>query len=121
MFDALSDEVDGDAFAARCEDDRHHFRFIVSPEDASEMADLRAFTRELLEDMASDLDTSLDWVAVDHWNTDNPHVHVLVRGVASDGRDLVIDRSYISEGMRARAQERVTICLLYTSPSPRDS
>jgi len=73
------------------------------------MADLRAFTRELLEDMASDLDTSLDWVAVDHWNTDNPHVHVLVRGVASDGRDLVIDRSYISEGMRARAQERVTI------------
>jgi len=109
MFDALSDEIDGDAFAARCEDDRHHFRFIVSPEDASEMGELRAFTRELLEDMASDLDTRLDWVAVDHWNTDNPHVHVLVRGVASDGRDLVIDRSYISEGMRARAQERVTI------------
>ena len=109
MFDALSDEVDGDAFAARCEDDRHHFRFIVSPEDASEMADLRAFTRELLEDMASDLDTKPDWVAVDHWNTDNPHIHVLVRGVASDGRDLVIDRSYISEGMRGRAQERVTV------------
>ncbi|WP_390478041.1 relaxase/mobilization nuclease domain-containing protein [Altererythrobacter sp. MTPC7] len=109
MFDAFSDEADGDAFAARCEDDRHHFRFIVSPEDASEMADLRAFTRELLEDMASDLDTRLDWVAVDHWNTDNPHVHVLVRGVASDGKDLVIDRSYISEGMRARAQERVNI------------
>ena len=48
-------------------------------------------------------------MAVDHWNTDNPHVHVLVRGVASDGRDLVIDRYYISEGMRARAQERVTV------------
>lgn len=109
MFDAFSDEVDGDAFTARCEDDRHHFRFIISPEDASEMADLRAFTRELLEDIASDLDTKLEWVAVDHWNTDNPHVHVLVRGVASDGRDLVIDRSYISEGMRACAQERVTI------------
>ena len=27
-----------------------------------------------------DLGTRLDWVAVDHWNTDNPHVHVLVRG-----------------------------------------
>ena len=109
MFDATSDEADGDSFAERCEDDRHHFRFIVSPEDANEMGDLRAFTRELMTDMASDLDTRLDWVAVDHWNTDNPHVHVLVRGVATGGEDLVIDRAYISEGMRARAEERVTI------------
>ncbi|GMN04500.1 relaxase/mobilization nuclease domain-containing protein [Erythrobacter sp. MTPC3] len=109
MFDAGSDRADGEAFAERCEDDRHHFRFIVSPEDASEMADLRAFTREMMDDMASDLDTQLDWVAVDHWNTDNPHIHVLVRGVASDGKDLVIDRAYISEGLRARAEERVTV------------
>ena len=109
MFDATSDEADGDSFAERCEDDRHHFRFIVSPEDANEMGDLRAFTREFMTDMASDLDTSLDWVAVDHWNTDNPHIHVLVRGVATGGEDLVIDRAYISEGLRARAEERVTI------------
>ena len=33
-----SDAVDGDAFAERCADDRHHFRFIVSPEDAAELA-----------------------------------------------------------------------------------
>lgn len=109
MFDGQSDHADGDAFALRCEDDRHHFRFIVSPEDASELADLRTFTRELMDDMASDLDTRLDWVAVDHWNTDNPHIHVLVRGTADDGSDLVIDRSYISEGLRARAEERATI------------
>lgn len=109
MFDTASDQVDADVFATRCEDDRHHFRFIVSPEDASEMADLRTFTRELMGDAARDLGTRLDWVAVDHWNTDNPHIHVLVRGVASDGKDLVIDRSYISEGMRGRAEERVTI------------
>lgn len=109
MFDAASDEADGDAFARRCEEDRHHFRFIVSPEDASEMADLRAFTREMMADMACDLETRLDWVAVDHWNTDNPHIHVLVRGVASDGKDLVIDRAYISQGLRHRAEERVTV------------
>ncbi len=109
IFDTGSDQANGEAFAERCEDDRHHFRFIVSPEDASEMADLQTFTREMMEDMASDLDTKLDWVAVDHWNTDNPHIHVLVRGVASDGKDLVIDRAYISEGLRARAEERVTV------------
>ena len=109
MFDARSDHADGDAFAGRCEEDRHHFRFIISPEDAGDMADLRAFTRELMEDMACDLETRLDWVAVDHWNTDNPHIHVLVRGVADNGRDLVIDRGYISEGLRNRAEERVTV------------
>lgn len=109
MFDAQNDSADRDAFAGRCEDDRHHFRFIVSPEDAGDMEDLRSFTRELMADAAKDLGTELDWVAVDHWNTDNPHIHVLVRGVASDGTDLVIDRGYISEGLRFRAEERVTL------------
>lgn len=109
LFDARSDEADGDAFAGRCEDDRHHFRFIVSPEDAAEMEDIRAFTRELMDDMAHDLDTGLDWVAVDHWNTDNPHVHILVRGRAEDGKDIVIDRDYIRAGLRSRAEERVTV------------
>lgn len=109
MFDAGSDRADTGAFAERCADDRHHFRFIVSPENAGEMGDLRAFTRELMDDMAGDLGTELDWVAVDHWNTDNPHIHVLVRGVAEDGRDLIIDRDYIRAGMRGRAEERVTL------------
>ena len=109
MFDAASDDADSKAFAERCEADRHHFRFTVSPEDATEMADLRAFTRELMADAERDLGTSLDWVAVDHWNTDNPHIHVLVRGRADDGKDLVISRDYISHGFRQRAAERVTL------------
>ena len=109
MFDAASNQADGEAFAQRCENDRHHFRFIVSPEDAVDMADLRTFIRELMQDMARDLETGLDWVAVDHWNTGQPHIHVLVRGVAGDGKDLVIDRGYISAGLRARAEDRATI------------
>jgi type IV secretory pathway VirD2 relaxase len=109
MFDARTDAADERGFAERCEGDRHHFRFIVSPEDASEMQDLRAFTRELMADAGRDLGTRLDWIAVDHWNTDNPHVHILVRGRADDGQDLVISRDYISRGFRARAAERVTL------------
>ena len=109
LFDAKSDVADERAFAERCEDDRHHFRFIVSPEDAPDMQDLRAFTRELMADAERDLSTKLDWVAVDHWNTDNPHVHVLIRGRADDGRDLVISRDYISRGFRDRAEERATL------------
>ena len=109
LFGANPEPVDGKLFAERCADDRHHFRFIVSPEDAGELADVRAFTRELLTDMEKDLGTRLDWVAVDHWNTDNPHIHILVRGKAGDGHDLVIDKDYIREGMRSRAEARVSL------------
>ncbi len=109
MFDARSDAANERAFAERCEDGRHHFRFMVSPEDAPEMTDLRAFTRELMVDAECDLGTRLDWVAVDHWNTDNPHVHILIRGRADNGKDLVISRDYISRGFRARAAERVAL------------
>ncbi len=108
-FDATSDSADDSAFAERCEDDRHHFRFIVSPEDAADMQDLKAFTRDLARQMESDLGTRLDWIAVDHWNTDNPHVHLLVRGVDETGADLVISRDYVSRGLRSRGEELVSL------------
>ena len=109
MFDAGADAADREVFAERCEDDRHHFRLIVSPEEAAELTDLRAYTRDLMDDVARDLGTGLDWVAVDHWNTDNPHIHILIRGVADDGADLVIDRGYISSGIRGRAEAIATL------------
>jgi type IV secretory pathway VirD2 relaxase len=109
MFDADYDNVDHRDFAERCEGDRHHFRFIVSPEDAEQLSDLRSFTRELMAQAERDLSTRLDWIGVDHWNTDNPHVHIIVRGKGADGRDLVIARDYISQGMRARAAHLATL------------
>jgi len=108
LFDAAGDGADGRAFAERCEGDRHHFRFIVSPDDASELSSLRSFTRELMDQAARDLGTRLDWVAVDHWNTEHPHIHILVRGRTDDGADLVISRDYIGSGLRARAGDLVT-------------
>ena len=80
MFDAEHDATDHRAFADRCEGDRHHFRFIVSPDDAEQLSDLKAFTRDLMAHAERDLGTKLDWVAVDHWNTEYPHIHVIVRG-----------------------------------------
>jgi len=108
MFDAESDRADDAGFSDRTKDDRHHFRFIVSAEDATEMTDLRAFTRDLARQMEADLGTKLDWIAVDHWHTDNPHVHLLVRGVDETGQDLLISRDYISRGLRSRAEELVS-------------
>jgi type IV secretory pathway VirD2 relaxase len=103
-----ADEADLDAFKERCADDRHHFRFIVSPEDGAELDDLRTYTRHLVNRMEADLGTRLDWVAVDHWNTDNPHTHLIVRGRDETGKDLIIAGDYIAHGFRHRAAELVT-------------
>lgn len=107
-YGPLTDQTDLNAFEERGRDDRHQFRFIVSPEDAEQLDDLRTYTRHLMSRMEADLGTRLDWVAVDHWNTDNPHTHIVLRGKDDNGKDLVIARDYIAEGMRNRASELAT-------------
>lgn len=108
LFGPDGKDVDPKGFAERCGDDRHHFRFIVSPDDALEMSDLKSFTSDLVGQMEKDLGTKLDWAAVDHWNTEHPHVHLIVRGVRDTGEDLVISRDYIKDGMRDRARDIIT-------------
>ena len=107
-YGSQTDEADLDAFKERAADDRHHFRFIVSPEDGAELDDLRTYTRHLVNRMEADLGTRLDWVAVDHWNTDNPHTHLIVRGRDDAGKDLIIAGDYIAHGFRHRATELAT-------------
>jgi len=107
-YDARSDVADLKAFEQRGRDDRHQFRFIISPEDAEQIEDLRQFARQLMERMEVDLQTPLEWVAIDHWDTDNPHTHLVLRGTDETGRDLVIDREYLTRGMRLRTCELST-------------
>ena len=107
-YGSTTDNADLAAFEERGREDRHQFRFIVSPEDAEQLDDLRRYTRHLMSRMESDLGTSLDWVAVNHWNTDNPHTHVVLRGKDDRGKDLIISRDYIALGMRERASVLAT-------------
>jgi type IV secretory pathway VirD2 relaxase len=107
-YGAMTDQAVLSDFEERGRGDRHQFRFIVSPEDAQSLEDLRGFTRHLMTRMEADLGTRLDWVAVDHWNTDNPHTHIVLRGKDETGHDLIIARDYIAQGMRQRACELAT-------------
>lgn len=109
LYDAGSDDADGQAFLERSEHDPHQFRFIVSAEDSERLADLKPVIRDLMQQMERDLGTKLDWIAVDHFNTGHPHTHVVVRGRDDRGQDLVMARDYIGHGIRARAQDLVTL------------
>lgn len=105
FFDRSTDGSDPAATRA-WKDDRHHFRLIVSPEHGDRIPDLRGYVREVMARVTSDLgEPELDWIATCHFDTDQPHAHVLLRGRRADASDLVISRRYISYGVRARAQE----------------
>jgi type IV secretory pathway VirD2 relaxase len=109
LYDATGDDVDSAAFLERAEKDPHQFRFVVSADEGARLADLKPFIRDLLSQMERDLDTKLDWVAVDHFNTGHPHTHIVIRGRDDEGKDLVMARDYIGHGVRARAQSLVTL------------
>ena len=121
LYGPERDVEDSRAFGERGADDRHSFRLIVAPEDGDRLADLRGFTRDVMQQMADDLGTQLDWVAVDHYNTGHPHSHVVIRGKDDLGKDLIIAQDYITDGVRLRAQERAALELgLETDRELRD-
>jgi type IV secretory pathway VirD2 relaxase len=87
--------------------DRRLWKLILSPE-FGERLDLQRFARDVMSRIESDMHTSLDWVAVAHFNTDHPHVHIALRGVDKSGSEFKLPRDYVKEGVRAVAQHFVT-------------
>jgi len=116
LFDGAGelDRTAVDAFTERGLSCRHQFRFIVSPERGGDL-DLQDFTRNLVRAMERDLGTRIDYAAAVHYDTDQPHVHIVVNGRDDRGGDLVISRDYIAQGLRHRAMERATDALGYRS------
>lgn len=108
LFDCENEGLDGKEFFELCKEDRHHFRMIISPENGHEIDDFRGFVRAYMDKVEEDLDTKIEWVGAVHYDTDDIHAHVIMRGVNDKGADLVIGRDYISSGMRRRAQEIAT-------------
>ncbi|MFZ0934128.1 MAG: DUF3363 domain-containing protein [Bryobacteraceae bacterium] len=92
--------------------DERMFKLIVSPE-FGDRVDLPRLTRGLIERMEEDLGTDLEWVAVEHHNTEHPHVHIVVRGVRADGQSLRLSRDYVQQGIRSIAQDLCTRQLGY--------
>ncbi len=105
FFNREGEGIAPQAETAGWSEDRHHFRFIISPEHGDRL-DLDSYVREVMGRVSADLgEPDLEWIATCHYDTDQPHAHVLVRGRREDGRDLVIPRDYMGYGFRARAQE----------------
>jgi hypothetical protein len=107
-FNMSSDEVAIPATLAGWQKsgDPRLFKMIVSPE-FGERLDLKKHTRDLITRLSQDLNADLDWVAVAHFNTGHPHVHVALRGVTAAG-NLRLPRDVIKHTIRRHAEDLCT-------------
>lgn len=104
--DAEADYERTDVVSAWAQD-RHHYRIIVSPEYAHQLKSMEDTTRHIMDALSKQLDRELEWVGAVHNNTDQPHAHVVLRGVAN-GKNLKLDRATVSYGIRRIAEEELT-------------
>lgn len=110
-FSATSDAVDVGATLEgwQAAGDPRVFKVILSPE-FGERVDMKALARELATQMEIDLQKKLEWCAIEHFNTEHPHVHLALRGV-SGGEPLRIKPAYIKSGIREAAENLCTVQL----------
>jgi type IV secretory pathway VirD2 relaxase len=103
------DKVDGKSqLADWAQEDPRHFRIILAPENGQAIGDLREYTREVMDRAEASLGRPLQWVAVNHWDTDNPHAHIVLRGRDGDGRVLGLPREFVKHTFRDIARDAAT-------------
>jgi len=78
-------------------------RLMLSPAVDEQPEDLRALTRSVMVELEKEKGMTLHWVAVEHHNTDHPHVHVVLCG-GGEGRTSV-EEVRLDRGDHARLKE----------------
>ena len=88
LFDEQRDHVERrevhDEMMGERAGDIYYHRLILSPAADEPVSDWRTWTREVMGDLEARFDTDLNWYAVSHQNTDDPHVHVVLSGTGVD-------------------------------------
>lgn len=93
--------------------DKKMFKFIISPEDGNRI-DLKAHTERVMQRVLKEAGLEgTEWVAAMHYDTDNPHAHVMLRGVDKNGRDYTLDPGFIKSRIREIAEDDLTARLGY--------
>ena len=72
-----------------------YHKIILSPGDNS--VHLTDYTRDVMEQWQKSIGREFSWWAVNHYNTDHYHSHVVVAGKDRRGRDLELDREMLAE------------------------
>lgn len=65
-------------------------KLILSP--GVQGADVKEYCREVMADLSSRKGLDLEWYGVQHDNTDNPHVHIVVMGADQNGHKVRLNK-----------------------------
>lgn len=114
-FNAALDAVDVAAAARswQMDGDNRVYKIMLSPEDGSKL-DLVDYTRKVMAGVQQQVGQPLEWAAVDHHNTGNPHVHVLLRG-----RGIDLSQELVKRGLRSICEDVATQTLGYKSQAEK--
>jgi len=83
--------------------EKRHFRLIISPENGEKL-DMEKYVKEVMRRVEASLGRKLDWVGAVHYDRDQIHAHVVIRGRDLAGREVLISPEFIKEGMREIAR-----------------
>jgi hypothetical protein len=121
-FDVESDAVDVAPLLDEWQlaGDERLWKLIVSPE-FGERVDLKILARQLVERMEQDLKTPLQWVAVAHYDTEHPHVHIALRGMNEGRKPIRLERDYLKHSIREIASDLCTNQLGYRTEFDADA
>lgn len=70
-------------------------KIILSP--GVQGADLKEYTREMMDLLEREKGQKLDWYGIEHRNTEHPHVHVVVMGKGLEGGRVRLDLDDMKE------------------------
>lgn len=112
LFNGEGAVSNGHPIVQSWQDDRHHFRIILAPNDGHSL-DMHRFVREYMAELEKATGTKLEWVAAVHEKPDlahkmNRHAHIVMRGICDDGSDLVLKREFIVHEARRIASDLAT-------------
>jgi type IV secretory pathway VirD2 relaxase len=71
------------------------WKVILSPE-FGEKLDMQRLACGVMAGVEQEIGTSVEWVAVAHYNTGHPHVHIAMRGVDRRGQEIRLPKEFVS-------------------------
>lgn len=92
------------------------WKIIISPE-FGEQLDMAQLARGVMAGVENKTGVGMEWVAVAHYNTGHPHVHIALRGIDRHGREIRFPKEFIKHGIRKIAEDWCTQELGYRTRS----
>lgn len=108
-FDETGQPVDARAVVSKWKraGDSLLWKVMFSPEKGT-ADEVRQMVAPFVADVQRESGNKFDWLAVVHENTNQPHAHLVFRGVDQDGNPNLFNRAMVAYGFRAIARQVAT-------------